>query len=782
LDGPSVPDALDPAPLTGENFATLTVAALGGFHRTVLALAISRADRDDARWRRRLRERAADNLRVLTGAWSALGAVLAQADPSVPAGDPVAQATEVVGAVAETLGVPLVVPAGLAAPAGPAVSPRVGGTSDPVGAMLRASRIRGRTVTLDPSRLAGTATVMIGWTAEDGHPVALLPRRRGYRIHDPATGERRPLTEATARTLAPTALAVYRPLPAHARSLPAVIRFALAGSGPDLGVLLLAGIVAGLLALTVPLAIGLVLPRLVIDGGPGALGWLAGLLAAVVAASGLLLLVRNAAIVRLQSRLQSALEPAVWDRLLSLGAPFFTRYSTGELVARAGGIAEIRRSLSDVTVTALLGTVFALVSMVVVIAIDPGLAGLVFAGVTVLAVALVVLARRQQRHESEVFRLHGEVYGLLYPVMLGIDKIQAAGRETAVFALWARLFARQKRADAATQRLQAVATGLVAGAQPLLLTALVAGATALGMAVSVEHLLVTAVAVAQVSIALGQLGSVAGPAFAVAPILTRLTPILAAEPESDPDAADPGALAGTVDLDDVTFAYPGNSRATLDRIALRAEPGEMVAVVGPSGAGKSTIVRLLLGFETPASGHVRYDGRDLAGLDPRAVRAQIGVVTQHSRLIRGSLLDNIVGSAQGVTEDDVWQAAQTAGIADELRRLPLGLATRVGEDHQSFSGGQIQRLFIARALLRKPAILIFDEATSALDNKTQHEVTSRVAELSCTRIVIAHRLSTVRQADRIYVLDSGRVAAAGTFAELARQDGLFSRLAAGQEM
>ncbi len=158
------------------------------------------------------------------------------------------------------------------------------------------------------------------------------------------------------------------------------------------------------------------------------------------------------------------------------------------------------------------------------------------------------------------------------------------------------------------------------------------------------------------------------------------------------------------------------------------------------------------------------------------------MVTQHSRLIRGSLLDNIVGSAQGVTEDDVWQAAQTAGIADELRRLPLGLATRVGEDHQSFSGGQIQRLFIARALLRKPAILIFDEATSALDNKTQHEVTSRVAELSCTRIVIAHRLSTVRQADRIYVLDSGRVAAAGTFAELARQDGLFSRLAAGQEM
>jgi ABC-type bacteriocin/lantibiotic exporter with double-glycine peptidase domain len=261
-----------------------------------------------------------------------------------------------------------------------------------------------------------------------------------------------------------------------------------------------------------------------------------------------------------------------------------------------------------------------------------------------------------------------------------------------------------------------------------------------------------------------------------------LQPILAAEPEGSPDARDPGRLRGDVRLDGVTFAYPGSTGPALEAVTIEAAPGELVALVGPSGAGKSTIVRLLLGFERPQSGTVRYDGRDLGGLDVRLVRRQLGVVLQQSRLVRGSLLDNILASSPDADEADAWSAAELAGIADDLRRLPLGLQTRVGEDNQTFSGGQLQRLLIARALVRRPPVVIFDEATSALDNTTQREVSDRIAALECTRIVIAHRLSTIRRADRIYVIEDGRVAAEGTYDELTERDGLFARLVSRQEL
>jgi ABC-type bacteriocin/lantibiotic exporter with double-glycine peptidase domain len=204
--------------------------------------------------------------------------------------------------------------------------------------------------------------------------------------------------------------------------------------------------------------------------------------------------------------------------------------------------------------------------------------------------------------------------------------------------------------------------------------------------------------------------------------------------------------------------------------------------VGPSGAGKSTIVRLLLGFEEPNSGRVRYDDKDLADVDPRLVRRQLGVVMQQTRLVRGSVLDNLTTAAPEATEADAWRAAELAGIADMIRALPLGMHTPVGESNQTFSGGQLQRLQIARALVKRPPVLVLDEATSALDNTTQQFVADRVADLDTTRIVIAHRLSTIRRADRIYVLEAGRVAEVGTYEELLQAQGFFTRLVQRQEL
>ncbi|RKE20746.1 ATP-binding cassette domain-containing protein [Streptomyces sp. TLI_171] len=653
--------------------------------------------------------------------------------------------------------------------------------ADPVTALLRRAGVRWRPVTLPDGNETGTAGPMVAFAAEDGRPIALIPRAGRHRRHDPDS------ERAAARAeLSRQALLLYPPLPPGSPTPGTLLRFALAvpGARRDLGVLTAAGLVSALLGLLVPLSTGVLLPGLLLaERHP--VRWLAVLLGSAVVASWLLTLVRNTAAVRLTGRVQHALEPAVWDRLLAQDARFFRDYTTGDLVHRANAVAQARQALSEVLVGAVLGAVFAVTGLTVLLLVDWRLGGLLLLAVLAVTAVLLLLGRRRQEYESQVFEAHGQLQGVLYGLLLGIDKIQTAGREIQAFARWAAPFAGQKRADAAAMRSEAVSTALTTALQPLLLAVLLAGAT-FGPAAEAGHLMAAGVAAGQVALALGQVTHAAAGAYGVAPVLERLRPILA-EPavnaaERAGRLADPGRLEGRLALDQVVFRYPGSALPALDGVSLRAEPGEFVAVVGPSGAGKSTLIRLLLGFEQPESGAIRYDGRELAALDARLVRRQLGSVLQHGRMLRGSLLENLAGADPDITEDRIWHAAELAGIAEELRALPMGLGTRVGEDAQGFSGGQVQRLLLARALVRDPAVLLLDEATSALDNATQQRVADAVAGLDRTRLVIAHRLSTIRTADRIYVLDGGRVSAEGTFRELLGTDPLFTRLARFQEM
>ncbi|WP_329136443.1 ATP-binding cassette domain-containing protein [Streptomyces sp. NBC_01476] len=652
---------------------------------------------------------------------------------------------------------------------------------DPLIALLRHQGIRWRQITLPDDGsgqghgdFAGTTGPMIGFTADGGQPVAVPPEGRRAR--------RRPYPALTRR-----AYLLYRPLPAGTPTPAALLRFALSAPGArrDLVLLAAAGLVSAVLGLAVPLSTGLLMPRLV-EAGHHPVRWLVVLLTSVALSAGLLLLVRNIAAVRLTGRIQAALEPAVWDRLLDHDARFFRDFSTGDLVHRANAIAEARQALSEVLVGAVLGAFFSLSGLVVLLAVDLTLGGMLLAAALAATALLAALGRRRQRHESRVYALHGRLHGTLYGLMLGIDKLQTAGREIQAFARWATPFAAQKRADAAAMRADAASTALTTALQPLLLALLLAGVMVEGTGTGTGNLMAAGIAAGQVALALGQVTHAAATAYGIAPVLDRLRPILAEPAEAAGSAtagqADPGRLRGEVRLEAVSFRYPGASANALDAVSLHAAPGEMIAVVGPSGAGKSTLVRVLLGFEHPDAGSVRYDGQDLAGLDVRLVRRQLGTVLQNGKLLRGSLLENLAGTDPDVSEADVWAAAELAGIAEDLRRLPLGLGTRVGEDAQGFSGGQVQRMLLARALVRHPAVLLLDEATSALDNATQRHVAEGIAALDRTRVVIAHRLSTIRRADRIYVLDRGRVTAEGSYDSLLDSDPLFTRLVRPQEL
>jgi ATP-binding cassette subfamily C protein len=265
----------------------------------------------------------------------------------------------------------------------------------------------------------------------------------------------------------------------------------------------------------------------------------------------------------------------------------------------------------------------------------------------------------------------------------------------------------------------------------------------------------------------------------IVPVWERIRPILETLPEVDATKSYPGQLTGAIDISHVSFRYSADGPWILKDVSLKIKAGEFVALVGGSGSGKSTLMRLMLGFETPEMGSIYYDGQDLASLDLRMVRQQLGVVLQESRVLPADIFRNIVGSSSR-TVQDAWDAAEKAGLADDVRAMPMQMHTIISEGGGTLSGGQRQRLMIARAIVHRPKILYLDEATSALDNKTQAIVTESMDKLQATRIVIAHRLSTIVNADRICYLEQGQLKEQGTFKELMEMDGLFAQLAKRQ--
>jgi ABC-type bacteriocin/lantibiotic exporter with double-glycine peptidase domain len=371
--------------------------------------------------------------------------------------------------------------------------------------------------------------------------------------------------------------------------------------------------------------------------------------------------------------------------------------------------------------------------------------------------------------------------------------VRMSGAENHAFRVWAQRFADQKRLSFSLGRLQNVLMTLGGGFQllaPLVIfwaiyrmqsadtAASLPGLPALPPLTTGEFVAFYA-AFGIFAAATIELCNASLSLLVIVPFYERLKPILSAAPENDGAKPQPGRLNGEIAVSHLHFRYTADGPWVLKDVSFSIRRGEFVALVGPSGCGKSTMLRLLLGFEQPSSGAVLYDGLDLAQLDARALRQQLGVVLQESRLLPTDIFRNIVGDSSR-TVDEAWEAAERAGLADDIRQMPMGLNTIVSEGGGTFSGGQAQRLLIARALVAKPRIVFFDEATSALDNKAQAVVTDSLERLDATRVVIAHRLSTLVDAHRIIYFDGGQIQEEGTYAELMAKGGLFAQLAQRQ--
>jgi NHLM bacteriocin system ABC transporter ATP-binding protein len=666
----------------------------------------------------------------------------------------------------------------------PTWAPRSSQATATVEAIARTSRLRTRRVRLSDRWWQGDHGGMIGFLKDGHRPVALLPASpRRYLLRHPGSASEQVVTAEVASQLESDAYTLYRSFPGRIVTGRELIAFGLKGSGRDLATVAVTAALGALMGFVPPILTGTIFDTVIPFSSRGLLGQVTIGLAAAAFGVAVFELTKAFSVMRILQKANTAIECALWDRLLKVPTAFFRAYSAGDLAMRANSASELTALLKGPLSLTVLSAVFASANLVLMAHYSVQLASL---GVLMIALALVlvsVLCWVQLGASRRIQALRGDIGGLVLQLITGIAKIRIAGAEIRAFARWASSYRDQVRAEYSVRKAGVVGSVFFTVYSSLCTTVLFAMLvySSARSTMSVGAFLAFNAAFGALLAAILAMGSALVSMVAAVFLYERCLPILEARPEYDEvrEYVSPGKLNGRVEVNQVCFRYDRTGDWVLHDVSLRAAPGEMIAIVGPSGSGKSTLFRLLLGFETPELGAVYLDGQDLNRLDLEGVRRQMGVVLQHGRLIPGSLHDNIAGPAN-VSEEEAWRAARLAGIDTDIQDMPMQMHTIVMEGGGGFSGGQKQRVMIARALAGSPRILLFDEATSALDNRTQALVASSIEALQVTRIVIAHRLSTVINADRIYVLEKGRIVQVGTSAELMAQDGPFRAMAARQ--
>jgi NHLM bacteriocin system ABC transporter ATP-binding protein len=641
--------------------------------------------------------------------------------------------------------------------------------------IARASRLRVRKALLRGDWWTQDVGPLIAWHGEGRSPVALLRVRKRYIMIEPRSGTRRVVDRALALELAPEAVTFYPTLPARGLLFRDLLTFSLRHTRGNFLRIALAVIALGLLSLVTPLItqvlVDSVIPRSELDQ----LTFCALALAMTAIGIASIQTMEGLAMLRLEGMLDWKLQAAVIDRVLRLPASLFREYTVGDFVDRSMGIDSVRRILTGQTLRSLLAGVTCWFSILLMLFYDLKLALIAIALAFVRALLIIGTSGIRLYYENRHFNLQGKIGGFVLQLLAGIGKLRVADATVRALAVWSREFAAQKRYFIASQRTANV-LNLVESVFPTLATiAIFASAIAIGSTLisNLGAFLAFFAAFGQTMAAIGAWAGGVSASLVAIPQITRVRPVIASPTEISDERKPPGDLAGAIELSRVTFRYLQGGPPVLDNISLRIAPGEYVAVVGPSGSGKSSLFRLLLGFEQPESGVVFYDGKGLDTLDTSAVRRQLGVVLQNGKLATGSLYENICGGVQ-LPLEQAWEAARLAGLDADIKAMPMGMHTVVAEGVNTLSGGQRQRVLIARAIARRPRVLLLDEATSSLDNQSQAIVSASLGALNVTRLVIAHRLSTVREADRIVVLVEGKLVQSGSYAELANVPGVFA--------
>ena len=647
--------------------------------------------------------------------------------------------------------------------------------------LCRPTGVMRRVVRLDGGWYKQAFGAMLGYL-DTGEAVALLPRGvRGYSYLEPSTGVKRKVNAEVARHIQPDAVLFYRPLPAESLRVRDLAAFIFSVFDRNDYLLVFVAALAVTLVGLVPawanqIAFGTVVPsgqeELILPIGVMLLG--------VVVTTALIGACRNLVTARLGMKLDVVVEAATFARVLSLPTSFFKQYSSGNLAQRVESVKMLVQQIAAVLLGSGLTSFLSLLYVVQIAMYAPALALPALVVVLAQAALTVGISIGVQRYERETMEASAQLSGTVTALLNGIQKIKLAGAEDRAFAKWAHGYAKYARAAYNRPPVLRALPALVAlvGLIGTIVIYYLAGSTG----VTVADYMAFNAAFGQVTASIMALAAVAGQMAQIGPMLEMVGPILEAAPETAEDKPSVERLSGDIEVAGVSFRYSEETPYVLRDLSFKVKAGEYVALVGKSGCGKSTIMRLLLGFEPPERGAIFYGSHDVQKVDLRSLRQHIGVVMQDGKLFMGDIASNITISTPTATLEDAWRAAEIAGVADDIRKMPMGMQTLITEGSGGVSGGQRQRLMIARAVCGNRRILLFDEATSALDNVTQKHVSDSLESLDCTRVVVAHRLSTVRHCDRILVVDGGSIAEEGTYEELIARGGVFADLVERQRL
>jgi len=647
--------------------------------------------------------------------------------------------------------------------------------------LLRPTGIMHRGVLLEGPWYKDSTGALLGHL-EDGSVVALLPGKvSGYYYIDPGTGAKIRLNKRTAAAIDPKAICFYRPLPLRSLTVRDLMTFIIASlRGSDYLLALAATTAVTVIGLLPARVNQLLFSSVIPSGDTGLILPMTILLLGVFLSQALLNISKALVMSRFSTKLGVQMEAATMARVLSLEPDFFKRYPAGDLASRVIRLAGLSQTIVSAVFSTGLTSIFSLVYIGQIAAYAPGL--VVPALLVILAdVGISTAATFAGMHYDRIrLEADAKVSGLTTSLLGGIQKIKLAGAERRAFARWGELYAKLAKSIYGRPRWLKISGTLstVVGLIGSILIYFFAGVAQ----ISVANYMAFNVAYGLVLGAVSSLASAATNVAGIKPTMELVEPILKAVPETAESKRPVTRLAGGIELTNVVFSYGEDMKPVLDGISLKIKPGEYIAIVGRTGCGKSTLMRILLGFENPSRGAVYYDGIDVSTVDLRSLRRNIGVVMQDGKLFSGDIYSNIIISAPWLDMDAAWAAAEQAAIADDIHKMPMGMQTYISEGEGGISGGQKQRLLIARAIAPKPKVLMLDEATSALDNIAQRQVSESLEKLGCTRITIAHRLSTIRQCDRIVVLDQGHIVEDGTYDELIAQEGIFADLVARQRL
>lgn len=648
--------------------------------------------------------------------------------------------------------------------------------------LMRPYGIMRRTVKLEEGWYRDAAGAMLGVLAESGRVVALIPTGlSGYSYFDRETGKRRRINRKNQHLFEEEAIAFYRPFPLKKISLPSLAAYiARTLSVSDYVMIGLATLALSLIGMISPLITKLLFDRVLLSGNVRLLIAIAFFSVSVSVSTLLISAVKNMVTARIETKLNISIEAATMMRIMSLPADFFKQYSSGELSSRASQVGALCKMLASTVLSTGLTSIFSLVYISQIFAYAPMLVVPALLIILATVVFSVVSSLVQMNLSTRQMELSGKESGMTYSLITGIQKIKLAGAEKRAFARWGNLYAQSAKLEYGPPAF--IELNSVIALAISLVGTIVMYSMAVKSGISVADYYAFTTAYGMVSGAFSALAGIALNIAQIKPMLTMVQPFFDAVPEVSDGKQVLTRLSGGIEMNNVSFRYSENMPLIIDNLSLKIRPGQYVAIVGKTGCGKSTLMRLLLGFEHPQKGAIYYDGKDLERIDLRSLRRRVGVVMQNGKLFQGDIYSNIVISAPWLSQDEAWEAAELAGIADDIRMMPMGMNTIISEGSGGISGGQRQRLMIARAVAPKPKILMFDEATSALDNLTQKKVSESLDALKCTRIVIAHRLSTIKQCDRIIVLDQGKIIEDGKYDELIAKNGFFAELVARQRL